>query len=99
MPMRIPTGILTECLPAGDHTGRDLPARRFAEILRKQTEDMPAQLRVQRTVVLEIHAQAFRDGEDELPVGQLQQQIFAQVLAQKQSALLAAGGAQEKTLA
>jgi len=97
--MRIPTGILTECLQAGDHPGRDLPAHRFAEILRKQTEYMLAQLRVQRTVVLEIHAQAFRDGEDELPVGQLQQQIFAQVLAQKQSALLAAGGAQEKTLA
>ena len=77
----------------------ELPPRRFAEIIGKQAENEPAQLGVQCPVVLEIHAQAFRDREYKLSVGQLKEQILAQVFAHKQGTFLTARGAEKETLA
>ena len=66
---------------------------------REDVEEQPADVGEEIPVVPEEHTQDFRDCPDELSVGQAQQQVLAEVLAEQEGPLLGARGAEEVALA
>jgi hypothetical protein len=67
----------------------------LAEIGGQKVEDEPADVGEQGSVVPEKGAEDLWNGPDELTVGQVEKEVPAEVLPQKQGLLLGARGAEE----
>jgi hypothetical protein len=92
MPVRVPDGELAERLVAADHGCLDRSARRLTEIGAQNAEDEPTDVGKQATVVSKEGAEDLGDGPDELTMGQVEKEVPAEVLPQKEGPLLGAGG-------
>ena len=87
-PERVTEGLIGEDCSAGD----GLAGRGGVE-LGDQREDQPGDEAEEPLVVTEEYPKSFGDGEDELSMGQGEQQVLIEVLGEEKGPLLAAGRA------
>ncbi len=99
MPVGMPHAELAEGLVAGDHGATQRPAGGLAEEAREDVEKQPANNGEELPVVTKEHTQDLGDCPDELSMGQAQQQVLAEVLAEQEGSLLGARRAEEVALA
>ena len=88
MLVRVPHAELAECLVAGDHGAAQGATGGLAEEVLKDVEGQPTELGKELSVVAKEHAQDLWNGPDELPVGQSEQQVLAEVLTHQEGPLL-----------
>jgi hypothetical protein len=95
-------GLAREELAAGlggkDHTGPDRPFRRFVVEALEDGKAELADLRKQPAVVAEIRSQEFGEGEEELPMGQCEQEPLVNVRRAQEGPFLGTGRAEIKRL-
>jgi hypothetical protein len=82
-----------ECLDGGDHSGHNVSACHKFEITDEGAESAEAKLPQQLPVVLEEYPEHPGDGEDDLAVGDIEEQSFPHLLAPFLQPLGMAGGA------
>jgi hypothetical protein len=88
MPVRVPPKELSRALEDDDRCGADTLASGCRCEIPYQPVDEAADLAMKPAVVAEEHAEHLGDGEDELAVGQPQQELLVHVLAQQEGPLL-----------
>ena len=91
--MGIPSEKLAEALVGQDRTTFDCGTRRLIEELLQHGEDEDAEIREERTVMAEKHAQHLGNGEREHSMGQAQLELVGEVFGGREGALWGAGGA------